>query len=158
MSRLYGFALVSIALCIGFGAYHGYQPIQTQAKKINEIPELSEISRDEWQSAIQGLEQFAAKAELETKTEDKQDNDATERNAASIKNAKLVGIFIDEDTSAIIMSGKAPAASAERYRVDDRFDQTWRLVSINNTSITWLDERDNVQYVMQLFDPSTPEN
>ncbi len=158
MTRLYIIGIIFAAICMCFGIYDGYQTIQTQAKQNTEVPELNEISRDEWQSAIEGIQQFAAKPKPETKIESQQDDSATQRDASSLKNAKLVGIFIDEDTSAIIMSGKAPAASAKRYRVDDRFDQTWRLVSINNTSITWLDERDNVQYVMQLFDPSTPEN
>lgn len=158
MNRLYVVSAVCAILCIGLGFYDGRVSVTAQDKQNPVIPTINNIKNSEWQSAIQNIKQFAVRNQTVAEPDEKQNDKIDELLASDIKNAKLVGIFIDQDTSAIIISGKAPAANAKRYRIDDRFDQSWQLISIDNTSITWLNERDNATHTMRLFDSTTPKN
>ncbi|MFC4700070.1 hypothetical protein ACFO4O_07885 [Glaciecola siphonariae] len=162
MIRVWTFILVVLFISLGLGLWHGYETVPQQSKTNTVIPSVQSSQQQQWVEKIAAFAQFAPPAPAPQEDTDANTPDASIKKSG-IEQASLVGIFIEQEASAIVLTiqdteSGASQPKAKRFKVGQTFDQQWRLQSINTTYITWVNQSSEEILTMHLFTPSTAEN
>jgi len=149
MPKILIYSSLSILILVGLlSVIVNYQKHDDESKSnAITIDRKKSESGINWQSVLNNASQYKSAVK---------DTEPFSEPQSSIKNMQLVGILLDEPSSALIMLNQATSPEVKEFKIGESWEKNWVIIEILADSVVWKNLVNNSEYKQELFSLTPP--